>query len=149
MRRPSGFTLIELLVVVGIISILVGLLLPAIQSARESVRRAHCANNLMQLGVALGSYASAHRVFPPGVVNDTGPIRNLPFGYHHSWVLQILPYFGQGNLYQHVALSESVYDPSNDTVAEFNIATLLCPSANGSRPELCRLPSRRRSTDCI
>lgn len=134
MRRRFGFTLIELLVVVGIIAILVGLLLPAIQSARESVRRAHCANNLMQLGVALGSYAGAHRAFPPGVVNETGPIRNLPFGYHHSWVVQILPFIGQANLYQHVDLRESVYDPSNDTVAEFTIATLHCPSANSRGP---------------
>jgi prepilin-type N-terminal cleavage/methylation domain-containing protein/prepilin-type processing-associated H-X9-DG protein len=134
MRRRVGFTLIELVVVVGIIGILVALLLPAIQSARESVRRAMCANNLMQLGVALGSYASAHRVFPPGVVNDTGPIRNLPFGYHHSWVVQVLPFLGQGNLYQHFDLLESVYDPSNDTVAEFTIGTLLCPSANGGGP---------------
>jgi prepilin-type N-terminal cleavage/methylation domain-containing protein/prepilin-type processing-associated H-X9-DG protein len=134
MRRSCGFTLIELVVVVGIIGILVALLLPAIQSARESVRRAHCANNLMQIGVALGSYAAAHRVFPPGVVNDTSPIRNLPFGYHHSWVVQFLPFLGQGNLYQHFDLLESVYDPSNDTVAEFTIGTLLCPSANGSGP---------------
>ena len=134
MRRRSGFTLIELLVVVGIIGILIALLLPAIQSARESVRRAHCANNLMQLGVAIGSYASAHRVFPPGVVNETGPIRNLPFGYHHSWVVQVLPFIGQGNLYQHFDLLESVYDPANDTVAEFTIATLLCPSATGGGP---------------
>jgi prepilin-type N-terminal cleavage/methylation domain-containing protein/prepilin-type processing-associated H-X9-DG protein len=134
MRRRFGFTLIELLVVVGIIAILVALILPAIQSARESVRRAHCANNLMQLGVALGSYASAHRVFPPGVVNDTGPIRNLPFGYHHSWVVQVLPFVGEGNLYQHFDLQESVYNPRNDTVAEFTIATLLCPSATGVGP---------------
>ena len=129
MRRRFGFTLIELLVVIAIIGILVSLLLPAMQSARESVRRAHCANNLMQLGVALGNYAAAHGVFPPGVVNDTGPIRSLPFGYHHSWVVQILPFVGQGNLYQHFDLPESVYDPSNDTVAGFAIATLHCPSA--------------------
>jgi prepilin-type N-terminal cleavage/methylation domain-containing protein/prepilin-type processing-associated H-X9-DG protein len=128
MKGRLGFTLIELLVVAGIIGILVGLILPAIQSARETVRQAHCANNLMQLGVALASYASAHRVLPPGVVNDVGPIRNLPFGYHHSWVIQILPYVGQGNLYQHVDLRESVYDTSNDTVADFKVSTLLCPS---------------------
>ena len=127
MRRQLGFTLIELLVVLAIVAILVSLLLPAIQSAREAVRRAHCANNLMQLGVALGSYASTHAVLPPGVVNDTGPIRNLPFGYHHSWVVQILPFLGQGNLYRHFDLREGVYEPSNDTVAAFTIATLILP----------------------
>jgi prepilin-type N-terminal cleavage/methylation domain-containing protein/prepilin-type processing-associated H-X9-DG protein len=134
MRRRSGFTLIELLVVVGIVAILVGLILPAIQSARQSARQSFCANNLMQLGVGLGSYVAAHRVLPPGVVNDKGPIRNLPFGYHHSWVVQILPFIGQGNLYQHFDLRESVYDPVNVTVAEFTIATLHCPSANGPGP---------------
>jgi prepilin-type N-terminal cleavage/methylation domain-containing protein/prepilin-type processing-associated H-X9-DG protein len=134
MRRRLGFTLIELLVVAAIIAILIGMILPAIHSARESVRLAQCANNLMQLGVALGNYAAAHGVFPPGVVNDTGPIRNLPFGYHHSWVVQILPFVGQGNLYQHFDLQVSVYDPGHDTVAEFNIATLNCPSDPGPGP---------------
>ena len=61
-----------------IIAILICLLLPAVQSARESARRAQCTNNLMQLGIAIGSYASTHSVLPPGVVNDTGPIKNLP-----------------------------------------------------------------------
>ena len=91
-RRRPGFTLIEMMIGVSIIVVLIALLLPAIQAAREAARRAQCANNLMQLGIAMGSYISTHSVFPPGVVNDTGPIRNLPEGYHHSWVVQILPF---------------------------------------------------------
>ena len=129
MRRRLGFTLIEMLIVVSIIVILIALLLPAVQASREAARRTQCSNNLMQLGIAMGSYASTHSVFPPGVVNDTGPIRNLPEGYHHSWVVQILPYFGQQNTYNHFDLKESVYDPANDTVAGIRIATLLCPSS--------------------
>ena len=131
MRRPDGFTLVELLVVMMIITILIALLLPAIQSARESARRGQCANNLMQLGMAIGSYASTHSVFPPGVVNEKGPIQNLPTGYHHSWVVQILPYVGQQNLHNHFDLNKSVYDPAHDTVASTMIATLLCPSSPG------------------
>ena len=130
MRRRPGFTLIELMMAVSIIALLVSLILPAVQSARENARRVHCANNLMQLGIGLGSYASTHSVLPPGVVNETGPIKNLPYGYHHSWVVQILPFIGQGNLYGYVDQRDSVYDPANDTVAEFKIATLMCPSDN-------------------
>ena len=74
MRRRRAFTLIELLIVVGIIAVLIALLLPAIQSAREQARRAQCINNLLQLGIAMGNYASTHSVLPPGVVNDKGPI---------------------------------------------------------------------------
>ncbi len=127
MRRRPGFTLLELMIVVSIFVVLIGLLLPALNSARETARRAQCGNNLGQLGIAIGSYASTHSVLPPGVVNDTGPIRNLPSGYHHSWVVQILPFIGQQNIYNHFDLWKSVYDPANDTVAEIKIATLLCP----------------------
>ena len=74
MSRRRAFTLIELLIVVGIIAVLIALLLPAIQAAREQARRAQCINNLLQLGIAMGNYASTHSVLPPGVVNDKGPI---------------------------------------------------------------------------
>ena len=130
MRRRPGFTLIELLMVISIIALLVSLILPAVQAARENARKLHCANNLMQLGLGLGAYASTHSVLPPGVVSETGPIKNLPYGYHHSWVVQILPFIGQGNVYGYVDQRASVYEPANDTVAELKIATLMCPSDN-------------------
>jgi prepilin-type N-terminal cleavage/methylation domain-containing protein/prepilin-type processing-associated H-X9-DG protein len=128
-RDKPGFTMIELMVVMAIIAILVSLLLPAIQSAREAARRVQCANNLMQLGIGMASYVSTHSVLPPGVVNDKGPIRSLANGYHHSWVVQLLPFIGQGNTYNHFDLKSSVYDASNDTVAANKIMVLLCPSA--------------------
>ncbi len=128
MRRRPGFTLLELTIVVSMIAILIALLLPAVQAAREAARRSQCANNLMQLGIAMGSYVSTHSVLPPGVVNASGPIRNLPEGYHHGWVVQILPFIGQQNLYNHFDLNESVYDPANDTATGIKIATLICPS---------------------
>ena len=146
--------MIELLIVVAIIAVLIALLLPAIQSSRETARRAQCANNLMQLGIALGNYASTHSVFPPGVVNDKGPILNLPHGYHHSWVVQILPFIGQDNVYRQIDFRQSVYAPSNDTAVGVRISTLLCPSRSvrsDSRPTMpaaitTSRPRSRRTT---
>src|SRR5262245_19212694 len=123
-RRPA-FTFVELIFVLTIIAILITLLLPAVQSAREAARRAQCANNPMQLGIGMGSYASTHSVLPPGVVNDTGPIENLPRGYHHSWVVQLLPFIGCQNMYSAFDLKRSVYDAANDTVASLTISILM------------------------
>jgi prepilin-type N-terminal cleavage/methylation domain-containing protein/prepilin-type processing-associated H-X9-DG protein len=128
MSRRRAFTLIELLIVVGIIAVLIALLLPAIQAAREQARRTQCVNNLLQLGLAMGNYASTHAVLPPGVVNDTGPILSLPAGYHHGWAVQILPFIGQNNVYRRFNMQESVYAASNMTARDVHIATFLCPS---------------------
>ncbi len=124
----EGFTLIELLVVIAIIAVLIGLLLPAVQAAREAARRAQCVNNLMQLGIAVHNYESAHEVLPPGVVNPTGPIKNLPQGYHFGWVTQLLPYLEQKNVDRHLDRKVGVYAPSNLSARVVVIGTLLCPS---------------------
>src|SRR5512134_266205 len=87
-----AFTLVELLVVIAIIGILIALLLPAVQAAREAARRSQCTNNLSQIGIALHLYESAHGQFPAGVINDKGPVRSEPIGHHMSWLTQILPY---------------------------------------------------------
>ncbi len=124
----SGFTLIELLVVIAIIAILIALLLPAVQQAREAARRSSCKTNMMQLGIALTNYESAYECFPPGSVNQTGPIKSEPKGYHMSWIVQILPYLEQRNAYRHLDFSAGAYDAKNEAVRGHRIATLNCPS---------------------
>src|SRR5262249_9512335 len=128
MQRRRAFTMMELMFVIGIIAVLIALLLPAIQSSRESARRTQCASNLMQLGIAMGNYASTHSVYPPGVVNETGPIVNLANGYHHNWAVQILPFIGQNNVYRRIDFGQSVYAPDNASVFGTKIATFMCPS---------------------
>ena len=127
-RRRPGFTLIELLVVIAIIAVLIALLLPAVQSAREAARRVQCVNNLVQINVALQNYEAAHEVFPPGVVNPTGPIASTPTGYHLGWMVQVLPYLEQANTYRRIDFSKNVYDAANTTVNHHNIMIFSCPS---------------------
>src|SRR5256712_5758613 len=89
-RPKSGFTLVELLVVIAIIGVLVALLLPAVQSARESARRAQCTNNLKQIGIAVHNYNDVWQALPPGCYH----------GVFGTWVLHILPYMEQSTLQQ-------------------------------------------------
>src|ERR1700754_4477760 len=109
-RPRKGFTLVELLVVIAIIGILVALLLPAVQQARESARRSQCQNNLKQLGIALHNYLETHRHFPPSSTNDVeqGGWITDPLSRHlHSWVTLTLPYVDGGNLYSTVDFNVS------------------------------------------
>jgi prepilin-type processing-associated H-X9-DG protein len=120
--------LIELLVVIAIIAVLIALLLPAVQSAREAARRSQCCNNLMQVGIMLQNYESSHECLPPGVVNDTGPVLDVPKGYHFGWLAQGLPYFEQKNVYNHLNFKFGVYEPHNFTTRTILIRSFLCPS---------------------
>src|SRR6266851_444752 len=100
--RRRAFTLIELLVVIAIISVLVSLLLPAVQQAREAARRTQCKNNLKQIGLAMHNYEGAFQVFPRAY-NVTGPDSTAPSGsdgFGASAFTVILPYLEQDNLYQ-------------------------------------------------
>ncbi|MDB5391047.1 MAG: hypothetical protein JWM11_6693 [Planctomycetaceae bacterium] len=134
-RLISGFTLIELLVVMAIISVLIALLLPAVQQSREAARRMQCKNNLMNVGLALSQYEMSHERLPPGSVNATGPIKNEPTGYHMGWIVQILPQLDQRNVYRKIDFSVSVYDPKNAPATGIKLSVLTCPSDPLSGPD--------------
>jgi hypothetical protein len=118
-------------VVIAIIAVLVALLLPAVQSAREAARRSQCFNNLMQLAIALQNYEGSFEMFPPGVVNETGPVLDQPKGYSFGWIVRVLPYCDMRNTYNHFNLSVSVYDGQNSTTRTTLVRSFLCPSDNG------------------
>lgn len=119
-RRTRGFTLIELLVVIAIIAVLVAILLPAVQRAREAANRSRCLNNIKQLGLGMHNYHDTHNTFPPGVISNRYPanvdlspsgLRTVdPFEatdltrgmalHGTSWAYHVLPYIEQDNLYQ-------------------------------------------------
>ncbi|MCA9028396.1 MAG: DUF1559 domain-containing protein [Planctomycetaceae bacterium] len=128
LARRYGFTLVELLVVSAIISILVALLLPAVQQSREAARRTQCKNNIRQLALALQTYHDQFEMFPAGTVNADGPIRNETSGYHHNWVIALLPHLGENPLFESIDPKVSVYDLANREARRTRLSLLLCPS---------------------
>ncbi len=128
--RPA-FTLIELLVVIAIIAVLIALLLPAVQQAREGARRTQCTNNLSQIALGLNNYHTAHRVFPPGSINPTGPIDRLPTGYKHSWAVQFLPFMGEENVAKLFDSKVSIFEQVqlNERAGEVTLPWMICPSS--------------------
>jgi prepilin-type N-terminal cleavage/methylation domain-containing protein/prepilin-type processing-associated H-X9-DG protein len=128
-RRTRGFTLVELLVVIAIIGILVSLLLPAVQAAREAARRASCVNNLSQTGLASHNYEFHFESLPAGVTNPEGPIRNEPKGLHVSWIVRLLPYLEQNVLASKFDSAAGAYADANAVVRAAQISILHCPSS--------------------
>lgn len=115
--RQRGFTLIELLVVIAIIAILAGLLMPAVQKAREAANRISCANNLRQIGLALHHYELDHRQLPPPRICNQGA----------TWAVLILPYMEQDNLHRQWQLYATYYQQNN--VARLTaVKSYFCPS---------------------
>ncbi len=135
-RSRRGFTLIELLVVIAIIAVLIGLLLPAVQAAREAARRSQCVNNLKQIALALHNYESTNSSFPLGG-NPARNIQNLAeIRSWGAWSAQsmLLPYVEQGPVYNSmnfmiVARGSGLGEQMNNTGITTRIASFLCPSS--------------------
>ena len=145
--RPRGFTLIELLVVIAIIAVLIALLLPAVQMAREAARRSQCANNLKQLGLAVHNYEQAYQCIPSASIYPCpaiNPTTGLPscWGFGVSPFVSLLPFVEQGTMYNAYNVGMGVYGsypPStvgpttwwaNTTVFNMQLSVLVCPSDN-------------------
>ena len=120
-RGRAAFTLVELLVVIAIIGILIALLLPAVQAARESGRRSTCLNNLKQLGIALHNFENAKKVLPAGMYMTTDSRYFSP----HTFLLQ---YMEQENIYKGLDLTKAVWDTHNFDIASIQPSVLICPS---------------------
>ena len=142
-----GFTLVELLVVIAVIGLLIALLLPATRSTRYAARRAHCANNLKSITLALRNYGYEHHALPPAYSVD-GEGRPL-----HSWRTLILPYLDEAALYRTIDLSKPWDDPANTRALETCPLIYRCPEApSGNKtsylaiagPTACFLPDRPR-----
>ena len=132
----KAFTLVELLVVIAIIGILIALLLPAVQAAREAARRSSCTNNMKQIGLGLHMYHDTFKKLPAGWRGydpSTGQANwfGLP-GW--AWSASILPYMEQAAVYDGlVHFERSITDPVNDEVRVAEIATFRCPSDTGDK----------------
>jgi len=131
LQKRDGFTLVELLVVIAIIGILIALLLPAVQAAREAARRTQCVNNLAQLALGMQGYESSFESLPPGVINPSGPIQSAASGQHVSWLAHILPQIEQRNAYKLLDFTAGAYAAANAPVRNWQASVFVCPSDGG------------------
>jgi len=145
-RNPRlAFTLVELLVVIAIIGILIALLLPAVQAAREAARRMQCSSRMKQIALALHNYENTHKVFPPGNIDDGVPQRQ-----QWGWAVFLLPFMEKGSLYRELApndrrLVDVLGDPMARLLVQQPLAMFRCPSDR--TPELLERTDQIRDLD--
>jgi prepilin-type N-terminal cleavage/methylation domain-containing protein len=134
-RRRKAFTLVELLVVISIIGLLIALLLPAVQAARESARRCSCCNNLKQVGLAAQLHHNTYGRLPAGWDGYDAGGRPWAMGYPGwGWAARILPFLEQANVEKNlINFKLPVTDPANDLARVFSIGTFRCPSDTGEK----------------
>ena len=131
--RRLGFTLVELLVVIAIIAVFIAMMLPAVNASRETASRTECAHQLARLIVGVQNYQQAHEYFPPGVIDDHGPIHSTAQGKHQNWIVQLLPYVDELPKFKHIDQSESVYADANAATRELTVLLLECPSDDSTK----------------
>jgi prepilin-type N-terminal cleavage/methylation domain-containing protein len=131
----SGFTLVELLVVIAIIGILIALLLPAVQAAREAARRSDCQNKMKQLGLALHNYHDIHQHFPPGAEEQVYKRPNIDNSVISgtTWIVHILPQMEQGNTQELYDFTQPYNAANNLRVGNIELKNLKCPSGSQER----------------
>ncbi|UUO08666.1 DUF1559 domain-containing protein [Blastopirellula sp. J2-11] len=142
--RSRGFTLVELLVVIAIIGVLIALLLPAVQQAREAARRSACTNNFKQVGLAIHNYHDTHLAFPLSAHFSSGNCGSqaVPWNenyWRYSWGAHILPYLEQTALYDNISFEKN-YNFQSNTLSDIGMTVdaFLCPSDPQGDPRTVR-----------
>ena len=142
-HNRAGFTLVELLVVSTIIGILIALLLPAVQQAREAARRAQCSNNLKQLALAVLNYEQQHGTFPPALQFDPGDDPAWTDNFRPNWVIMVLPFIEQQGLYDSFNLALPISNAANRQPRGVELAIMKCPTdSDANRVKFAGTPGR-------